>query len=242
MTKRLTTPLLLSALALAATGCFLDASDESHERSTWESATADEMAPSCGLSCETSADCPGAEPYCNYSLGECQATPPMCATDADCGDEDFCWSDGYCWFMPELNCGPGETVFEGQCDNPACVPERCPEGTLLDEATCACEPVGKAPTCATQTDCDAAYPYCDVEAGVCTTTPPECVSDADCGEAAPHCTATGYCASEPKMNCAPGQVVVEGQCENRVCEASACPEGTVLDAATCDCVATCEAR
>jgi hypothetical protein len=105
---------LLGILALAATGCVVDAMDGNPERSARESATSDLVGPSCGLRCETSADCPGSEPYCNYSLGECQATPPMCATDADCGDEDFCWSDGYCWFLPELNCAPGETVFEGR--------------------------------------------------------------------------------------------------------------------------------
>ena len=148
-------------LAFASTGCVVDATDASAERKSWESATSDEVGPSCGLRCDTSAECPGSEPYCNDSLGECQATPPMCATDADCGDGDTRWSDGYCWFMPELNCGPGETVFEGPCDNPACAPELCPEGTSLDDTTCACEPIGKAPTCASQADCDAAFAYCE---------------------------------------------------------------------------------
>jgi hypothetical protein len=233
---------ILGVLVLVAAGCALDATaGEGAESSHWEASGGSEAAPQCDVSCNTSADCSASEPYCNYSLGACQAAPPMCATDADCEVEgDRCWSDGYCWFYPELNCAPGETVFEGQCDNPSCVPERCPEGTAFDEETCACNPTGVAPACESQSDCSPAYPYCDRDTGSCRTTPAECVGDTDCDEAAPFCSRTGYCADAPEPNCAPGEIAIDGECEISACESMDCPAGAFLDEETCACIPTCE--
>ena len=184
--------------------------------------------------CANADECDVSQPYCDRSTGYCRQTPPDCETDAECAEPTpHCWPSGECVFERYLNCSPGWGPFEGICDNPRCPdPEACPTGTAIDPASCLClpEPGNAAPACEDQSDCNAAYPYCDRATAHCRQTASQCVSSDDCAAPTPHCWPTGECEIERYRNCRPGFVPFEDTCDN---PAGFCPPGTVAEDGLC---------
>jgi eight-cysteine-cluster-containing protein len=191
-----------------------------------------------GYYCQLEEQCPSCsyqDPPCMAPcqlVGKCVPKSSECQVDSDCGP-------GYiCTLYPE--CGP------------------CPYGDCL----MACPLVGiceKAVTpseCYSDAECGPGF-YCQVSCapapcmpgspgcGGCTGTcvPMEtykCLSNADC-PAGYTCKLEEICVdyfwcdpSDPNSGC--GECFVEGYCVMGGCEDVACPDGEILDTATCQCV------
>lgn len=73
------------------------------------------------------------------SGGRCGAPPPVCRTDADCGQDLYCPAPGeVCRFRPTAcegdgDCAPGDRCVDGSCSRPRCLADRdCPGGRCVD--------------------------------------------------------------------------------------------------------------
>lgn|GEM_PF-7107805 len=176
--------------------------------------------------CQTGADCSGDSPICDATAGTCR----VCVSDGDC----LAQGTGFGACAPDGTCV--ECIDANDCDDGACVNQRCVAGCRSNDECGGDEPVcdvgaGDCVGCLESEDCTTSEaPLCDEAINTCV----ECLESSQCDDGRLVCTdgACGACTDDDQCTVGARDTCDDGLCVECTahgdCASGACDYDTGL--------------